>query len=130
LRSATFELLAGIQQARVTSIEESRPSLLCPADSAGRCVAAGVAATGWRSFIEEDGGRRALGGQLLPSGAVLRATRSPIHFWPTSLAASTGTLTICPAAGRAASAVPPRAIVISQAGRPRVDVGAPEDCAP
>lgn len=130
LRSATFELLAGVQQARVTSIEQSRPGLLCPTDSAGRCAAAGVAATSWRSFLEEDGGWRELGGQSLPAGVNLRATRSPIRFWPTALAASPGTLTICHVAGGDASAIPPRAIVISQAGRPRVEVAAREDCAP
>jgi type IV fimbrial biogenesis protein FimT len=134
VRSATFELLAGLQQARANSILESRPGLLCPADAAGDCLAAGAPAASWRSYLEisrgeTDRGRlaaglQALGGQTLPRGVVVRATRSPIRFWPTAYAASTGTLTICDQRNE----VPPRAIVISQSGRPRLVAGLPEDC--
>lgn len=124
VRSATFEVAVGVQQARANSVMESRPGSLCPTDSAGRCLAAGVAATGWRSFIDSGEGSDPLGGQDLPSGVTLRATRSPIRFWPSSFAASTGTLTICDDAGIAA----PRAIVISATGRARVDTAAPADC--
>lgn len=127
VRSASFELLAGLQQARASSILESRPGLLCPADSAGVCLAAGVPAASWRSYLETDPGdadRQALGGQNLPRGVVVRATRSPIRFWPVAFAASTGTLTICDLRNEA----PPRAIVISQSGRARMADGSPEAC--
>jgi type IV fimbrial biogenesis protein FimT len=129
VRSASFELLVGLQQARANSILESRPGLLCPTDSAGDCLAAGAPAASWHSYLEMDPGevdigRQALGGQTLPRGVVVRATRSPIRFWPTAYAASTGTLTICDQRNE----VPPRAIVISQSGRARLAVGSPEDC--
>ena len=124
IRSATFELLAGLQQARANSIAESRPGLLCPTDAAGNCLAPGSVAAGWRSFIEDGAVRRDLGSQRLPRGVELRSTRSPIRFWPTALAASTGTLTICDELG----AAPPRAIVVSQTGRPRVELATPADC--
>jgi type IV fimbrial biogenesis protein FimT len=132
VRSATFELLVGLQQARANSILESRPGQLCPTDSAGHCLAAGAPAEAWRSFLELDrsaagesgAGHQPLGGQALPRGVVIRATRSPIRFWPTAHAASTGTLTICDRRNE----VPPRAIVISQSGRPRLSAGSPEDC--
>ena len=124
VRSATFEVAIGVQQTRANSITESRTGLLCPTDSSGNCVAAGSVAAGWRSYLESGGSREETGGQNLPRGVVLKATRSPIRFWPSSFAASAGTLTICDEAGVAA----PRAIVISATGRARTDNGAPGDC--
>jgi type IV fimbrial biogenesis protein FimT len=124
VRSATFEVAMGVQQTRAHSILESRPGLLCPVDPSGNCVPAGSAASGWRAFLEDGTGRRDLAGQSFPGGIVLRATRSPIRFWPSSFAASAGTLTICDEAGVA----PPRAIVISATGRARTDSGAPGAC--
>jgi type IV fimbrial biogenesis protein FimT len=124
VRAATFELAVGVQQARANSITGSRPGLLCPADSSGNCLAAGSAATAWRSFLESGASREETGGQSLPRGVVLKATRSPIRFWPSSFAASAGTLTICDETGVAA----PRAIVISATGRARVDSAVREDC--
>jgi hypothetical protein len=56
----------------------------------------------------------------------LRATRSPLRFWPHAHAASTGTLTICDIQAIAA----PRAIVISQSGRARLAPAPAEACAP
>jgi type IV fimbrial biogenesis protein FimT len=125
VRSATFELVVGLQQLRANSILEARSGLLCPSDSTGHCLASGSAATGWRAFLEDGSARREMGGQNLPRGVYLRATRSPIRFWPSSYAASTGTLTICDEQGVA----PPRAIVISAGGRARLDAGDAEDCA-
>ena len=129
VRSATFELLAGVQQARANSILESRPGVLCPTDSAGRCLAAGAPAGSWRSFLDAgvdagDAGSQELGGQVLPRGVRVRSTRSPLRFWPTAFAASPGTLTICDTRNE----VPPRAIVISQSGRARVANGSPSAC--
>lgn len=124
VRSASFELLAGLQRIRVDSILESRTGLLCPTDPSGDCLGPGTPASGWRSFLEDSAGPRALGGQELPRGVVVHASRSPIRFWPSTFAASAATLTICDQQ----HAVPPRAIVISQAGRARLERGAPEDC--
>jgi Tfp pilus assembly protein FimT len=124
VRSASVELLAGLQQARAHSILQSRPGLLCPVDSAGACLAPGADAAGWRSFLEAGANREALASRELPRGVVLRATRSPIRFWPNTFAASTGTLTICDSQRLA----PARAIVISQAGRARLSPGAEDAC--
>ena len=124
VRSATFELAVGLQQVRADSILESRPALLCPTDSSGNCLAPGSDAAGWRAFLEDGPVRRDLGGGSLPSGVVLRATRSPVRFWPASFAASAGTLTICDAQGLA----PARAIVVSQAGRARLANVASDAC--
>jgi type IV fimbrial biogenesis protein FimT len=125
VRSAAFELAMGLQQVRANSIIEARSGLLCPTDSGGRCLAAGAQASGWRTFLEDGATRRELAGQSLPPGVTLRATRSPIRFWPAAYAASAGTLTICDEQGVA----PPRAIVISAGGRARLDVSGAGACA-
>ncbi len=124
VRSAAFEVAIGLQQARAHSILESRPALLCLTDTSGNCLTSGAAA-GWRAFFERGATRIELGGGSLPRGVVLRATRSPIRFWPSSFAASAGTLTICDEQRIAA----PRAIVISATGRARFDTGSPDACA-
>jgi type IV fimbrial biogenesis protein FimT len=124
VRSATFELLAGLQQARANAIVEAHPGLLCPIDAAGRCAAAGVPSPGWRAFVEWNGVTRPLAEHTLPDGVQLRATRSPIRFSPTALSASTSTLTICDARGVAT----PRAIVINQNGRARLDTQTDATC--
>lgn len=114
VRSAAFDLMAGLQQARAHSILESRPGVLCPSDGAG-CLGPDVPAHGWISFLEVAGDRRELRRHDLPAGVIVRASRAPLRFWPTSLAASPATLTICDERGIA----PARAIVISQTGRAR-----------
>ena len=144
IRSASFELLAGVQRARANSILESRPGLLCPTNSAGACLPAGALASSWRSYLEANqgesdqgesnqgepgrgetgSGQQELGGQVLPRGVVIRSSRSPLRFWPTAFAASPGTLTICDLRNE----VPPRAIVISQSGRARLAIVSPTAC--
>jgi type IV fimbrial biogenesis protein FimT len=124
VRTAAFELAVGLQRVRAGSIVEARPALLCPIDSSGNCVASGSDAAGWRAFIEDGAAPRDVGGQSLPAGVFLRATRSPIRFWPSSYAASAGTLTICDAQ-RVAQ---PRALVISAGGRARLEAADPDAC--
>lgn len=125
IRAATFELAAGLRQARANSILQSRPAVFCPTDSSGNCLDSGPAA-GWRAFLETGSSQADLGGQALPGDVVLRTTRSPIRFWPDSSGASAGTLTICDDQHVAS----PRAIVISATGRARMDTGTPGACDP
>ena len=125
VRSAAYELMAGVQQARAGSITESRPGVLCPADLAGRCLPAGLAATHWASWLDDGAAVRDLTLHALPAGVTLRASRAPLKFWPLSLSATTGTLTICDTFAVAT----PRAIVISQSGRPRFASPATAECA-
>jgi len=115
IRSATFELLAGLQQARARAITESTPAVVCLSDAAARCLGgSGGQATAWSAFLEGHEGQPLAGGPL-PSGLELRATRTRLTFSPDALAASTGTLTICDQAGLAR----PRSLVLSQTGRIR-----------
>jgi type IV fimbrial biogenesis protein FimT len=123
VRSAAFDLAAGLEQTRAHAILESRPALLCPADSSGNCLASGAAA-GWRAFLEVGSARQALGGQGLPAGVALWSNRPLIRFWPDSAIASAGTLTICDEQRVAR----PRAIVISVTGRARMAIGEAAAC--
>lgn len=116
LRAATYDLLAGLQQTRGSSIIESQPGMLCPSDAAGACLPAATPASYWRWSTEGPGRLAALEPHALPTGVVARASRSPVLFWPHGLNASTATLTICDLQGVA----PPRAIVVSVSGRARV----------
>jgi len=114
VRSATFELLAGLQQARARAIVEATPAVVCLADVDGRCLGSGGQATAWSAFMEGHEAAPLAGGPL-PNGLELRATRMRLAFSPDALTASTGTLTICDRAGLAR----PRSLVLSQTGRIR-----------
>ena len=116
VRTAAYDLMASLQQARATSILESRPGVLCPADGTGSaCLPAGAPAVAWLTFLEVGGRPGTMRRHTLPAGVVMRASRAPLRFWPAALAASPATLTICDERGVA----PARAIVISQTGRAR-----------
>ena len=97
------------------------PGVLCLSDAAGQLPARDGSGDGVdrlpRGRTAHLSPRRR---SVLPAGIVLRATRNRLDFWPDALAASTSTLTICDTQGIA----PPRAIVISQAGRVRLADGA------
>jgi type IV fimbrial biogenesis protein FimT len=124
VRTATFELMAGLQQTRGTAIVESRPGVLCLADPAGDCLPTGAPAPAWRAFLEDDAGSRTLALRVLPAGITVRGTRSRVRFSERTPAAAAATLTICDAQGVAA----PRAIVISQNARARVASATGADC--
>jgi Tfp pilus assembly protein FimT len=125
VRSATFDLLAGLQQTRGSAILESRSLDLCPSDSTGNCLAAGVPTPYWRASLDAEAGRSLRASHVLPTGVLVHASRSPLRFSPDALGASTGTLTICDQQGVA----PPRAIVLSLTGRARL-APAPVDACP
>ena len=55
VRSATLELLAGVQQTRASSIVEARPGTLCLSDAAGDCLRGNGPASSWQAFLR---GRR------------------------------------------------------------------------
>jgi len=120
VRSATFDLLAGLQQARGSAILESRALQLCPSDATGRCVAAGVPTSYWQVALPDAGHAS----HELPPGIVVRASRSPLWFSPDALGATTGTLTICDERRVAAS----RAIVLSVSGRTRLEAAQAGAC--
>jgi type IV fimbrial biogenesis protein FimT len=123
VRSAAFEVMAGIQQTRADAIVHSRTGVWCLASAAYTCLSGSSPAGAWRSFLEGEPVHAST--HALPRGVVLRASRAVLRFWPSSLGASTGTLTICDERRLAA----PRAIVISQTGRARFAAPDPAVCA-
>jgi len=121
VRSVTFELLAGLQQSRADAILQARPADLCPSDAAGNCLPSHTPSSYWHASVQTDIRQTGAGQSppvlhALPAGVVVRASRSPLRFWPDAQGASTGTLTICDTQGIAA----PRAIVLNLSGRPRL----------
>jgi type IV fimbrial biogenesis protein FimT len=123
VRTATWQLMTGLQQTRGSAIVESRPGVLCLTDAAGNCSGGDVAG-GWRAFIEIGTGTRTVASSTLPAGITVRGNRDRIRFSARALAASTATLTICDVQGVAS----PRAIVISQNARARFAEAAPGAC--
>ncbi len=124
VRSAFFELAAGLQLTRASAIVQARRGTLCLSASAGgNCLSDG-GTNAWTAFLEVDGQSQPLAARTLPAGIVIRATRNRLDFWPDSRAASTGTLTICDTQGIAR----PRAIVVSQLGRIRLADGEVSGC--
>ena len=124
VRSALFELAAGLQQARADSILAARPGVLCLSDAPGNCLAGMDSSNAWSAYLDVDGKAQPIANRALPAGLVLFATRARLNFWPDARAASTGTLTICDTQGLAR----PRAIVISQGGRIRITDASEGDC--
>ncbi|HEV8443042.1 MAG TPA: GspH/FimT family protein [Steroidobacteraceae bacterium] len=124
VRSAFFELAAGLQLARASAIVQAQRGTLClSASLEGACLSDG-GTNAWTAFLVVDGKSLPLASRTLPAGVVLRATRNRIDFWPDSRAASTGTLTICDTLGVAR----PRSLVVSQLGRIRVAEGTASGC--
>ena len=129
VRSATFDLLAGLQQTRASAILQARPADICPSDAVGNCLDSYSPASYWCAALQTGNSPADIGHappvpHALPAGVEVRASRSPLRFWPDARSASTGTLTICDTQGIAA----PRAIVLSLSGRPRLADATAEDC--
>ncbi|HET7809069.1 MAG TPA: GspH/FimT family pseudopilin [Steroidobacteraceae bacterium] len=124
VRSAAFELAAGLRQARAASILESRTAVFCLSDAAGKCLAGVDSSFAWAAYLEVDGHAEPVAAGALPRGVTLYASRTKLSFWPDTRAGSTGTLTICDSQGVA----PPRAIVLSQVGRLRFADGSAAAC--
>lgn len=122
VRSATFDLLAGLQQIRAEAILRARTGHVCPADASGACLPPSAAGAAWRASLE-DGSGEVLTAEL-PHDVRVSSTRSPVSFRPQGIAAGPGTLTICDSQGIAA----PRAIVVSITGRARLTDAAREAC--
>jgi len=124
VRTATFELMGGLQRTRGLAVVESRPGVLCLADAGGACLSPGDPAVAWRIFLDTGGGGRGIATRALPAGVTVRGSRARVRFSPRALAASAATLTICDTQGVAA----PRAIVISQNARARLATASEADC--
>lgn len=116
LRRASGELLAGLARARLESLSRGEAFELCPADARLRCGARPAVAWTVRAGSSSAGAAPVAVGRL-PQGLTLLANRPAVTYYPWPRAASTVTLTLCGQLAGERS----RRIVVSQAGRPRVE---------
>lgn len=126
---AMVALLAGLtvpgfqRFSRELQLSRSANALLVALHQArGAAIARGVpvalhvgAEAGWRVVAEPPGGEELLSHTQLPVGILIQGNRSRVVFWPATRAGTTATFMLCDAQRLAA----PRAIIVSQTGRPR-----------
>ena len=122
LAEAARSLLAAFHLARSTAASRGQAVSLCQTDALGACVAAGVAANGWRVRIEPIAGVPPPPAGLLqtttqlPNRVRLYANRASVTFWPQPRAGGTATFVLC----AARNITRPSAVIVSQIGRARI----------
>lgn len=124
LSESAQALLGALHQARSNAASRGLPVALCKTDAATRCSTANAAGTGWQVFIEQSvssppqrsANDELLSAQQLPRGLQLFASRSAVTYWPQARAGATSTFLLCDAQQLAR----PRAVIVSQTGRPRI----------
>ncbi|MEZ5458310.1 MAG: GspH/FimT family protein [Steroidobacteraceae bacterium] len=129
--AAANALMGGLHLARSQALLRSTPAVLCLSADGQRCLgdARSLQARGWLVFVDRSRRRAASGPPHLtpvtcssiatppPRRCAACMARAPaVTYWPVSRAGTTATFTVC---ARPALA-PPRAIVVSQSGRPRL----------
>ncbi len=124
--SALNGFVASLQHARIEAIKRGERVVLCPSADAERCLATGDWHRGWLAFVDRDRDRERDAGEAvlwareaLAPGQTLTSSRyrRRIRFLPEGFAPGSNlTVTYCDPRGAAAA----RAIVVSNAGRPRL----------
>jgi len=128
VRAATGSLSTTFAAARLRAISRRLPVSVCPSDDGRSCLEGVGWETGWISFDDPDrSGHPAAGAPILQRGDAVSAGlrvrgtqgRRLVRFLPNGSAAGTNlTLTVC---GRGIA----RAVVVSNAGRARIDASPP-----
>ncbi|ROR32572.1 GspH/FimT family protein [Inmirania thermothiophila] len=131
--AALNDLLADLHAARAAAVQRRGQVVLCPSADGAACLAEPHWERGWIVFVDTDRDREHDAGEPLLSahgrlaGLTLRSSlaRRRIAYRPDGTSPGTNaTLTACPATD-----VPPRRIVLSNTGRPRIAEAAPSACA-
>lgn len=126
--SAADQLLGALHFARSRAILGGIPTVVCLSNDGEHCVGRGRArASGWILFENvraeftpvRDPGEPILRRQRVERPTALQATRGAVTYWPTVRAGMTSTFEFC----SAIAGVPPRAVIVSQTGRPRLRIG-------
>jgi type IV fimbrial biogenesis protein FimT len=137
LRVEIDMLFHAVHLARQESVVRRRVVTICPTKDALTCEQTLDWSGGWMMFVNDDrssADTRDEGEPILrhsrPDRSVrITANRQSFSLRSTELRATNGTLVFCDPAGR----IPPRALVISYTGRPRVATkdsrGRPYQCA-
>lgn len=130
-------LFHAVHLARKESIVRRQPVTLCPSADGRQCRAGRDWSDGWILFVNTDGdsparvdaGEPVLSRRGGPPSVRITANRRSFTLRSVFRYATNGTIVVCDDAGR----IPPRAVVVSWTGRPRVALetprGAPYRCA-
>jgi type IV fimbrial biogenesis protein FimT len=132
--SAAQTLFGALHHARSQALLHGLPAVLCLSADGRRCLrdARRGQARGWLVFVDRVQQRAASGPPQFDPGDILvsrfdaatplqlHGSRPAVTYWPVSRAGTTATFTICAPQGLAA----PRAVIVSQSGRPRLRHGA------
>jgi type IV fimbrial biogenesis protein FimT len=128
LASSADRLLGTLHFARSRAILRGIPTVVCLSADGENCVGRGAAAAhGWIVFENahaeftpvRDAGEPVLRRHAIDHPTTLRASRGAVTYWPAARAGMTSTFQFC----SAVAGVPPRAVVVSQTGRPRLRIG-------
>jgi type IV fimbrial biogenesis protein FimT len=123
-------LFHAVHQARKESIMRRKVASLCPTTDGRSCRRGKDWSTGWILFNNIDGdsppavdeGETILLWHRVAESARISANRQSFTLRATLRRATNGTLVVCDRAGR----TPPKALVVSYTGRPRVALEAPD----
>lgn len=124
VQRAARSLLVALHHTRSAAATRFEPVALCQTDAAQRCIGTTrTAAAGWRVFVDRvpsatprlDAGDDLLAEASLPASLQLTGTRTAVLYRRGARAGTTATLLVCDVQRRA----PPRAVIVSQTGRPR-----------
>jgi type IV fimbrial biogenesis protein FimT len=134
LGAAVNQMMLALHYARSLAITRAVPVAVCQTLDGERCVPlAGTASQRFMVFINEDLDQPAQRDaneeimrrfEIAPTLA-LRGTRSAVNYWPAPRAGTTTTFSFCDTRKIAA----PRAVIVSQTGRPRMARVAPDGSA-
>lgn len=124
-------LFHAVHHARKISIVQRREVSLCPSDDGATCAARSDWSDGWILYYTPDDsgpGDLVVVAHKVSDSMQITANRRAFTLRATVKRATNGTLVVCDRRGR----IPPKALVVSFTGRPRVAVarpdGAPYSC--
>ncbi|MDX1626979.1 MAG: GspH/FimT family pseudopilin [Wenzhouxiangellaceae bacterium] len=123
--AASNRIVAHLNRARLHAVHRREIAIVCPSDDGQRCSAGNRWDAGWIVFRDpdRDGQPGAPADVLQVAPPIVRlhadsAGRTRVRYRPDGTAGGTNlTIKLCPAHPDA----PPRAVIVSNPGRPRVD---------
>ncbi|MEO7775717.1 MAG: GspH/FimT family pseudopilin [Steroidobacteraceae bacterium] len=124
LTAAANQMLLALHYARSLAITRGVAVGVCQSQDGARCAVAGASSVRFLVFINGDSdqpAQRDAGEELMRAYEIaptlsLRGTRAAINYWPAPRAGTTTTFAFCDSRRAAA----PRAVIVSQTGRPRL----------
>ena len=118
-------LFHAIHRARKTSIVQRREVALCPSEDGATCAPTTDWSAGWILYYVPDTGdgeNLVVAARDVTKSVRISANRRAFTLRATHKRATNGTLVVCDRLGR----IPPKALVVSFTGRPRVAAARPD----